>query len=177
MIKIIILGELDEIDFYKSKNLSIPKRCPECRQANKINHGDREHKSPKKNTFLEKLVYSAVIIVFLFAVASNIIKEYQQDAYTQENDKQESITFRNDELRDEHYLKHGKNMGFSSSIEYEIAAATVITNADSLHKIEAEDGDDVLYLERTNEFVILSTDGYIRTYFYPDDGIDYFNQQ
>ena len=31
-----------------------------------------------------------------------------------------------------------------------------------LHKIEEEDGDDVYYLEETNEFVIVSTDGYIR---------------
>ena len=38
-----------------------------------------------------------------------------------------------------------------------------------------EDGDDVYYIEETNEFVIVSTDGYIRTYFYPRDGIEYFD--
>ena len=31
--------------------------------------------------------------------------------------------------------------------------------------------------EETNEFVVVSTDGYIRTYFNPSDGIDYFNRQ
>ena len=39
------------------------------------------------------------------------------------------------------------------------------------------DGDDVYYLEEKNGFVIVSVDGYIRTFFYPDDGLDYFNRQ
>ena len=68
-------------------------------------------------------------------------------------------------------------MGFSSAEEYEKAAAQVPYDPEVLHKIEAEDGDDVYYIERTNEFVIVSTDGYLRTYFLPDRGIDYFNRQ
>ena len=68
-------------------------------------------------------------------------------------------------------------MGFSSATAYENAARNVVNNSNSLHKTEAEDGDDVYYLESTNEFVIVSTDGYIRTYFKPNDGIDYYNRQ
>ena len=68
-------------------------------------------------------------------------------------------------------------MGFSSASAYEAAAVRVVEDSDSLHKLEAEDGDDVYYLERTNELVIVSTDGYIRTYFKPDDGIEYYNRQ
>ena len=86
-------------------------------------------------------------------------------------------TFRNDGLLESHYEKHGKEMGFSTPAEYEAAANRVIDDEDVLHKIEAEDGDDVYYLEETNEFVVVSTDGYIRTYFYPNDGMDYFNRQ
>lgn len=86
-------------------------------------------------------------------------------------------TFRNQDLLESHYQKHGVDMGFSSAEEYEEAACAVINNPDALHKLEAEDGDDVYYVEATNEFVILSTDGYIRTYFYPDAGIDYYNRQ
>ena len=44
-------------------------------------------------------------------------------------------------------------------------------------KIEKEDGDTVYYVEATNEFVVLSTDGYIRTYFLPDSGKRYFDRQ
>lgn len=85
--------------------------------------------------------------------------------------------FRNEKLLNEHYEKHGKDMGFDSAKSYEAAASEVINNPDSLHRIEEEDGDDVYYHEETNSFVIVSVDGYIRTFFYPDDGLDYFNRQ
>ncbi len=58
-----------------------------------------------------------------------------------------------------------------------MAASAVITNSNALHKKEAEDGDDVYYIEETNEFVVVSTDGYIRTYFNPSSGKDYFDRQ
>ena len=86
-------------------------------------------------------------------------------------------TFKNEELKEQHYYKHGVEMGFSSADEYEEAASAVVNNPKVLHKIEAEDGDDVYYVEDTNEFVIVSTKGYIRTYYYPRDGIEYFNRQ
>ena len=68
-------------------------------------------------------------------------------------------------------------MGFSSAQKYEEAASNVVISSDSLHKTEKEDGDDIYYKENTNEFVIISTDGYIRTYFYPDNGKEYFDRQ
>lgn len=85
--------------------------------------------------------------------------------------------FRNEDLLESHYKKHGKEMGFSSSKEYEMSASDVVNNPESLHKTEKEDGDDVYYKENTNEFVVVSTDGYIRTYFNPDSGKKYFNRQ
>lgn len=94
-----------------------------------------------------------------------------------ESTVESNLTFRNDKLLNEHYQKHGKDMGFSSAEEYQKAANAVVANEDALHKEEKEDGDDVYYLEDTNEFVIVSTDGYLRTYFYPNDGIKYYNRQ
>ncbi len=93
--------------------------------------------------------------------------------------QKETITycFRNSDLLDQHFEKHGKEMGFSTPEEYEAAASAVINNPDALYKTEAEDGDGVYYLESTNEFVVLSTDGYIRTYFNPGDGKAYFDRQ
>ena len=90
---------------------------------------------------------------------------------------QTTYRFRNRNLLDQHYEKHGREMGFASAADYEKAAAAVVNNPAALHKIEKEDGDDVYYVESTNEFVIVSTDGYIRTYFLPDRGIDYYNKQ
>ena len=85
--------------------------------------------------------------------------------------------FRNEDLLESHYEKHGKEMGFSSSKEYETSASDVVNDPDSLHKTEKEDGDDIYYKENTNEFVVVSTDGYIRTYFNPDSGKKYFDRQ
>ena len=85
--------------------------------------------------------------------------------------------FRNDNLLKQHYEKHGMDMGFDSMEEYEEAACAVIYNPDVLTKTEKEDGDYVYYVEESNEFVVLSPDGYIRTYFNPSAGIDYYNRQ
>lgn len=85
--------------------------------------------------------------------------------------------FRNDKLLDQHYEKHGIEMGFGSAEEYQSAASDVLNNPDVLHKPESEDDDEVYYLEVTNEFVVLSDDGYIRTYFNPSSGKSYYDRQ
>ena len=89
--------------------------------------------------------------------------------------------FRNAKLLNQHFEKHGAefydDFGYETAKEYEKGASDVINNSEALHKTEAEDGDGVYYIEDTNEFVILSTDGYIRTYFRPNGGIDYYNRQ
>ena len=85
--------------------------------------------------------------------------------------------FRSKKLLNQHYEKHGREMGFRNAKEYEAAACDVINSPDALYKLEAEDGDGVYYIEETNEFAILSTDGYIRTYFNPNGGKAYFDRQ
>ena len=88
-----------------------------------------------------------------------------------------NLTFASKKLLEDHYKKHGIEMGFASAAEYLAAANRVVANPASLHKLEAEDGDDVYYLEATNEFVVVSTKGYIRTYFLPSGGKAYFDRQ
>lgn len=85
--------------------------------------------------------------------------------------------FRNTKLLNQHFEKHGKDMGFDTPESYEKAASNVINDERALSKTEKEDGDFVYYIEETNEFVVLSTDGYIRTYFCPDSGKKYFDKQ
>lgn len=85
--------------------------------------------------------------------------------------------FRNNKLLQQHYEKHGIEMGFADAESYEQAACDAANNPDALHKLEAEDGDDVYYVEATYEFVIISKDGYIRTYFLPNGGKSYFDRQ
>jgi hypothetical protein len=88
-----------------------------------------------------------------------------------------AVLFRSDELLQEHFEKHGKEMGYQSAEEYLAGANAVIQNTSALHKTEKEDGDDVYFLKSTGDFVVVSTDGYIRTYFRPEDGIAYYNRQ
>ncbi len=85
--------------------------------------------------------------------------------------------FRTQEQLTDHYERHGVEMGYDTEESYVAGANGVVLSPDALHKLEEEDGDFVYYLEETNEFVVLSPDGYIRTYFCPDDGIDYYNRQ
>jgi len=92
-------------------------------------------------------------------------------------DEYVEYTFRNSKLLEEQIQKHGIEMGFATEEEYQKAASDVANNPDALHKLEKDDKDDVYYLEETNEFVVISTDGFIRTYFCPDSGKKYFDKQ
>lgn len=138
----------------------------------------KEFKHSKSNPINKLFIAAGVFLLAVFGVWFDFTdgKSKSPDiSYT--STVANGISFRNSELLNEHFKKHGVEMGFSSASAYEAAAGRVVENSSSLHKIEAKDGDDVYYLESTNEFVIVSTDGYIRTYFYPDDGIAYFNRQ
>lgn len=132
------------------------------------------------NNLLRNIVMA--IIVIMIAVGSIFANQKDREPtstnidYSDDNATTD-IGFRNEKLLNEHYQKHGIEMGFTSALEYEAAAGRVVENSKSLHKTEAEDGDDVYYLESSNELVIVSTDGYIRTYFKPNDGIAYYNRQ
>lgn len=108
---------------------------------------------------------------------SSELQESVQESESQEAAVVSDLKFRSKKLLTDHYEKHGMEMGFASAKEYEAAAAAVVVNPKALHKTEAEDGDDVYYVEETNEFVIVSTDGYIRTYFNPSGGLSYYNRQ
>lgn len=89
--------------------------------------------------------------------------------------------FRNKKLLNQHFEKHGAefdgDFDYETAEDYETGASDVINNDEALFKYEKEDGDGVYYIEATNEFVILSKDGYIRTYFRPNNGKKYFDKQ
>ena len=87
--------------------------------------------------------------------------------------------FRNKNTLNSHFEKHGAEFGdqYKTAAEYETGADKVVQNPNALHKTEKEDGDDVYYIEATNEFVVVSKDGCIRTYFKPSAGKKYFDRQ
>lgn len=231
-----------EINFYKKKKLSLPKRCKECREENKSkkkknyqaqeadekaaqkieysnsNSKDKKagkqsgnqsgnakpasgnsgsnRKEKKMSAGKQRLLYIVTAAVIALGGGGTAISTLNdapaEDVAIEQTVELEDTTaamefemeevaieyeFRNDELFENHYKKHGIEMGFDSAEEYLVGANRVIASPDVLHKTEAEDGDDVYYLEETNEFVVVSKAGYIRTYFKPSDGIDYYNRQ
>ena len=135
-----------------------------------------------KNLQNKKKIIYIILAVILIVLGSNM-KQFEGGEHSAQVSSSESVVdyveyyFRNDNLLKQHYEKHGVEMGFDSMEEYEEAACAVIYNPNVLTKTEKEDGDYVYYVEESNEFVILSPDGYIRTYFNPSAGIDYYNRQ
>lgn len=183
-----------EIAYYEEQEIAIPKCCRACRQANRIKQ-DRavaprvmqRGKSRKKvlkavpTTVLVMLV--ALSFVYISFVRGNSgsddanARKEPATATEIPSNVQTAILFRNEKLLTEHYNKHGISMGYESEEEYLAGANAAINAATALRKKEKEDGDDVYYVEETNDLVIVSTDGYIRTYFRPEDGISYFERQ
>ena len=122
----------------------------------------------------KKIISLLLVFVMLVLGACGTIS---QEASSEEISEYVEYRFKSEKLLNQHYEKHGIDMGFASAEEYEKAASDVINNPDALSKLEKEDGDGVFYIEDTNEFVILSTEGYIRTYFLPDAGKSYYDRQ
>ncbi len=149
------------------------------RQTPPSSHHQPPHRGGKRKgscaSYLAALIIMLAIVFVVYFGDEIKAKIFSDDTVTTNTEVE--LKFRNDSLLDDHYNKHGVDMGFTSAESYLEAACNVVENSDSLHKKEAEDGDDVYYLESTNELVIVATDGYIRTYFCPEDGIDYYNRQ
>lgn len=226
----------EEIAFYQSKNLQLPKRCEQCRKENKSKAGHepvqtvRPYYGQKRDSGKRWAVAVAAVLVLLIAgicifqsgrlfersapgieIGAEAVETSVQSADAQTEKpkitESEHVTesddpppevqpevskkaddppadapaytyfFRKAEYLQEHFEKHGAEFGYSTTDEYLAGANRVIASPEALHKLEAEDGDDVYYLESTNEFVIVSTDGYLRTYFKPDSGKAYFDSQ
>ncbi len=205
-----------EIEFYKSKNLELPKRCKECRKSNQttienVKPKDKDSDSKTEEKPLEKQtetppkkshstiwnrILSTLVLLAVLAISAkygfhgddtsdtlktnsdkNIENSLTEDKKDDPVKALKEYEFRKEEYLEDHFKKHGAEFEYKTAEEYEAGANRVINTEGVLHKIEKEDGDDVYYLEETNEFVIVSTDGYIRTYFKPTDGIDYYNRQ
>ena len=161
-----------EIKFFNDKNLELPKRCNACRKENKnnkeynidsskrekINNNYKDNSynnyknTGKKKTLKNIIAAGLILVVLLLGKLFNIDINWQE-------------------------IRHGSEFGYKSKEEYLKGANEVINSSTSKHKIEAEDGDEIYYNEEKNEIVFVSKDGYIRTYFKPNDGINYYNRQ
>lgn len=194
------VGEKEK-EYCRSNHLPIPDACGSCRRRSRIRKKDvvpRRYLGlfPKRSSrkamgsigmvFHGKyLLWSLIaLLVFSQAISLRMRENYTPPGTTASGSTatngtgfHEALIFRNFDLLQEHFEKHGQEMGYKSTEEYLAAANAVVADPSVLHKKQAEDGDDVYFLQKTNDLVIVSTDGYIRTYFRPEDGIEYFNKQ
>lgn len=178
-----------EIKFYNDKDLNLPKRCSECRKKNKnINNNEKEsiketniqriNSKNKSKKFRNIIIVAVVLLLSFIGKVFNINFDALNIGSVLQSQKADGVLeFRNDNLWEEHFLKHGGEFGYTTKEDYLEGANEVVTSASSKHKQEAEDGDDIYYDAENNEIVFVSKDGYIRTYFKPSDGIEYYNRQ
>ena len=161
----------------KSNNSNIDNNSKDIYNSLKNN----ENKNNKNKTINPAATILPNVVLFLIiSKFFNIDLDWNtifnnQQSTQQQNTK--SLEFRNDKIWEEHFLKHGNEFGYSTKEEYLKGANEVINSQYSLHKLEAEDNDEIYYDEDKNEIVFVSSDGYIRTYFKPSEGINYYNRQ
>lgn len=194
-----------EINFYKSKNLSIPKRCKDCRKKNKSDSGSPQKSSStqynsyyvrRRNTKSLSTVVIAVIIAAisivlkadssftiaisataLFTLIKYVISLRNSKIFIQEFDTSlYEYTFHDTDSMVNHYVKHGHQTKSESMEDYLFKANMVIKNRGNLSKKQKDEDDTVFYNPHTKEFVVIAKSGYIRTY-YIASGIKYYNKQ
>lgn len=139
-----------------------------------INSADEEISSDET-----ALTEGAAETIFSEEMISADITETSEENSSETEQAVQKYYFRSDELFDSHYEKHGAEFGDITQEEYLDLANELINAAGDniLHKTEKEDGDFLYYDTETNEFLVLSTDGYIRTFFKPNAGLDYWERQ
>ncbi len=79
--------------------------------------------------------------------------------------------FRNARKLARHFSDHRADFGATTEAEYEQMADEFLSNpltADCYERIRAADNDTIRFTVITDEYAVLSYDGFIRTYFKPD---------
>jgi len=87
--------------------------------------------------------------------------------------------FKTQQLLDSHFKKHAAEFGNITKQQYLKGAQDLVSSkpgGNILTKVRPN-GDTIFYNKATNEFAVKTSDGIIRTYFKPTDGINYFNRQ
>ena len=86
------------------------------------------------------------------------------------------IEFETPESMQKHYVKHGEEYG-DISIESYLSLANELANmpvSDDVEKIVRSDGSTAIYRFSANDFLVVTKDGSIRTFFKPKNGKEYW---
>ena len=173
----------NEINFYNSKGLDLPKRCKSCRDKNSGKYiVAYTQKKPENLVFsvlffalgvaisyftfkmktLSGIVPVAIIVcsfLLSFALLVNVQKRKTVDVSFNEKYQYKFYDAQNF-LK--HYYKQKNDVGVTSLESYLKLANKVITDKKSVHKT-ISNGDIIYYNKQTQYFVVLSKAGYIRS--------------
>ncbi len=135
--------------------------------------------SSQKSKNFFKIIKSNIVLILsgLLIIVSVLHREFEKSnlSFTF-SDVESEIEFRNSKSLEEHFKKHGIEMGYSSASEYQGRANEIISD-DNVLKTQQDDLDMAYFLQSSGEFVVVSRDGFFRTFFIPEEGMKYFNKQ
>ena len=104
-----------------------------------------------------------------------------QAAVTQQYDTSKGTQSRSEKLFEEHYEKHvikQQEFGDVTKDEYLKLAQDLVDRPGSQVLTKKDEDKNTLYYDPdTNSFAVKSDDGYIRSFFKPSAGVDYYNRQ
>lgn len=178
-----------EIEFYKSKNLHLPKRCKNCREKNKAKKEEFARYTIKMRRTrdlqyawifascfiglalsfvtlqvvptIAGIIASALVFIFVTCISFKTESKEIQEFDTSKYE----YRFRNNSSMVEHYMKHGLEIDADTLEDYLVKANQTITNPTTLRK-KSKDKDDILYYNtKTEYFVVVSEKGYIRSFY------------
>ena len=134
-----------------------------------------------KRSFLAALV-ALFAFLLCFGCASPAPMQMDQGHKNQAPQHMSNAQFRSTQLFNNHYTKHvlqQKEFGTISKEEYLHQAQILVSQKEgrSILVERKSNGDTLFFDKKSGEFAVLSGDGYIRTFFKPQDGVAYFNRQ
>ncbi len=202
--KIFTLSD-SEIEFFKSRNLSIPKRCKQCREANKNgfqvrtnNKGKAEYDSYNVSTplpFKAKAIWFLLLITTIYTTFSNTTDIFKyicfgafafvtligiayalaNKTFIQEFDTSIYKYTFYDTVAMVEHYAKHRKETESETMEDYLYKANMLIVNKGSLSKSSKDNDTLYYNKRTNEFAVVAKAGYIRTYFMANE--KYYNKQ
>ncbi len=80
---------------------------------------------------------------------------------------------------DDHFAKHGEQMGASTKDAYAAKAVSFANTVDRKHNVSFVDskGSTHKFNSKTGEYAVITKEGVVITYFKPKEGYDYYKKQ
>lgn len=138
--------------------------------------------------WIKRIVTAAILVCLVYGylqgqnASFQITNESDQLEYVYPSEAVDTdLQFRTEQKLEEHFQKHvieQQEFGDISVEDYLYFAQELMTVVEGEDTLTKEiDGETLYYDAETNEFGVLSSDGYIKTFFKPSDGQAYFDRQ